>query len=204
MRVFGLFLQRGRKFSPSPFPFCPKCNIIRTENPAAAPEAARHAERKAELKMEKTRCKLNICGVEVTVSGDADRDAAEQIAGAVRARMERVLSTAYAASVEKAAVITAMNLCEELARRDAALRESEEKVRQLEAELHEIGGAEGFRQRLQQAEGKLKIAEAQLRQARVQPAAPAEKPAGMPVEMRNPLRQDVGEQAGLVSFFAKE
>ena len=111
MRVFGLFLQRGRKFSPSPFPFCPKCNIIRTENPAAAPEAARHAERKAELKMEKTRCKLNICGVEVTVSGDADRDAAEQIAGAVRARMERVLSTAYAASVEKAAVITAMNLC---------------------------------------------------------------------------------------------
>ena len=113
--------------------------------------------------MEKTRCKLNICGVEVTVSGDADRDAAEQIAGAVRARMERVLSTAYAASVEKAAVITAMNLCEELARRDAALRESEEKVRQLEAELHEIGGAEGLRQRLQQAEGKLKIAEAQLR-----------------------------------------
>ena len=136
--------------------------------------------------------------------GDADRDAAEQIAGAVRARMERVLSTAYAASVEKAAVITAMNLCEELARRDAALRESEEKVRQLEAELHEIGGAEGLRQRLQQAEGKLKIAEAQLRQARAQPAAPAEKPAGMPVEMRNPLRQDVGEQAGLVSFFAKE
>ena len=105
--------------------------------------------------MEKTRCKLNICGVEVTVSGDADRDAAEQIAGAVRTRMERVLSTAYAASVEKAAVITAMNLCEELARRDAALRESEEKVRQLEAELHEIGGAEGLRQRLQQAEGKL-------------------------------------------------
>ena len=87
---------------------------------------------------------------------------------------------------------------------DAALRESEEKVRQLEAELHEIGGAEGLRQRLQQAEGKLKIAEAQLRQARAQPAAPAEKSAGMPVEMRNPLRQDVGEQAGLVSFFAKE
>ena len=156
--------------------------------------------------MEKTRSKLKICGVEVTVSGDADREAAEQIAEAVRARMERVLSTAYAASVEKAAVITAMNLCEELARRDAALRESEEKTRQLEAELREIGGAEGLRHRLQQAEGKLKIAEEQLRrgQAQRETAPASEKPAAFSAEMRNPLRPDVGEQAGLVSFFAKE
>ena len=67
--------------------------------------------------MEKTRCRLNICGVEVTVSGDMDRAAAERIAEAVRSRMQQVLNTAYAASIEKAAVITAMNLCEELARR---------------------------------------------------------------------------------------
>ena len=70
--------------------------------------------------MEKTRCRLNICGVEVTVSGDMDRAAAERIAEAVRSRMQQVLNTAYAASIEKAAVITAMNLCEELARQEAA------------------------------------------------------------------------------------
>ena len=55
--------------------------------------------------MEKTRCRLNICGVEVTVSGDMDRAAAERIAEAVRSRMQQVLNTAYAASIEKAAVI---------------------------------------------------------------------------------------------------
>ena len=71
--------------------------------------------------MEKTRCKLNICGVEVTVAGDVEREAAEKIAEAVRGRMQRILSTAYGASIEKAAVITAMNLCEELARRDQEL-----------------------------------------------------------------------------------
>ena len=85
--------------------------------------------------MEKTRCRLNICGVEVTVSGDMDRAAAERIAEAVRSRMQQVLNTAYAASIEKAAVITAMNLCEELARQEAALRQSEEKAAQLEEEL---------------------------------------------------------------------
>ena len=35
--------------------------------------------------MEKTRFKLNICGVDVTVSGDLDRDGAEAIAERVRA-----------------------------------------------------------------------------------------------------------------------
>lgn len=153
--------------------------------------------------MEKTRCRLNICGVEVTVSGDMDRAAAERIAEAVRSRMQQVLNTAYAASIEKAAVITAMNLCEELARQEAALRQSEEKAAQLEEELRQLGGAEGLRARLQQAEGKLKLAEEQVRRLQAQPAAP-EKPAGQPVPMRNPLRPDIGEQEGLVSFFAKE
>ncbi|MEE0806504.1 MAG: cell division protein ZapA, partial [Acutalibacteraceae bacterium] len=139
--------------------------------------------------MEKTRCRLNICGVEVTVSGDMDRAAAERIAEAVRSRMQQVLNTAYAASIEKAAVITAMNLCEELARQEAALRQSEEKAAQLEEELRQLGGAEGLRARLQQAEGKLKLAEEQIKRLQAQPAAaqPAapEKPAGQPVPMRN-------------------
>ena len=157
--------------------------------------------------MEKTRCRLNICGVEVTVSGDMDRAAAERIAEAVRSRMQQVLNTAYAASIEKAAVITAMNLCEELARQEAARRQSEEKAAQLEEELRQLGGAEGLRARLQQAEGKLKLAEEQIKRLQAQPAAqPAapEKIAGQPVPMRNPLRPDIGEQEGLVSFFAKE
>ena len=42
--------------------------------------------------MEKTRFKLNICGVDVTVSGDVDRDGAEAIAERVRVRMEEVLN----------------------------------------------------------------------------------------------------------------
>ncbi|HJB61027.1 MAG TPA: cell division protein ZapA [Candidatus Ruminococcus gallistercoris] len=158
--------------------------------------------------MEKTRCRLNICGVEVTVSGDMDRAAAERIAEAVRSRMQQVLNTAYAASIEKAAVITAMNLCEELARQEAALRQSEEKAAQLEEELRQLGGVEGLRARLQQAEGKLKLAEEQIKRLQAQPAAAQsaapEKPAGQPAPMRNPLRPDIGEQEGLVSFFAKE
>lgn len=155
--------------------------------------------------MEKTRCKFNICGVEVTVSGDVDRDAAEQIAETVRARMQEVLRTAYAASVEKAAVITAMNLCEELARRETALQESEERAARLQEELRQLGGAQGLRARLQQAEGKLKIAQEQLErlrgQADAEKAVPTAAPAGT---MRNPLRPDIGDESGLVSFFAKE
>ena len=158
--------------------------------------------------MEKTRCRLNICGVEVTVSGDMDRAAAERIAEAVRSRMQQVLNTAYAASIEKAAVITAMNLCEELARQEAALRQSEEKAAQLEEELRQLGGAEGLRARLQQAESKLKLAEEQIKRLQAQPAAAQsaapEKIAGQSGPMRNPLRPDIGEQEGLVSFFAKE
>ena len=87
--------------------------------------------------MEKTRIRLNICGVEIIVSGDADRDSTEQIAEAVRVRMQRILSTAYAASVEKAAVITAMNLCEELARQSVELEEARNRAAELEAALKE-------------------------------------------------------------------
>ena len=49
--------------------------------------------------MEKTRFKLNICGVDVTVSGDVDRDGAEAIAERVRVRMEEVLNNAYGATI---------------------------------------------------------------------------------------------------------
>ena len=135
--------------------------------------------------MEKTRIRLNICGVEIIVSGDADRASTEQIAEAVRVRMQRILSTAYAASVEKAAVITAMNLCEELARQGAELEEEKTRAAELEAALKETQAA------LTQA--------APAPVAAAQPAAPAEKTA-----LRNPFRPDLGDQTGLVSFFAKE
>lgn len=158
--------------------------------------------------MEKTRCKLNICGVEVTAAGDVNREAAEKIAEAVRARMQAVLQTSYGASIEKAAVLTAMNLCEELARRDAELCESRAHSEALEAELKQIGGADGLKARLMQAEGKLKIAEEQLQRAqaalRAREAEPVKKAPARTVEMRNPLRPDIGEQEGLVSFFAKD
>ena len=135
--------------------------------------------------MEKTRIRLNICGVEIIVSGDADGASTEQIAEAVRVRMQRILSTAYAASVEKAAVITAMNLCEELARQGAELDEEKARTAALEAALKEAQTA------LTQA--------APAPVAAAQPAAPAEKTA-----LRNPFRPDLGDQTGLVSFFAKE
>lgn len=153
--------------------------------------------------MEKTRCKLNICGVEVTVAGDVEREAAEKIAEAVRGRMQHILSTAYGASIEKAAVITAMNLCEELARRDKELEASHAHAAALEAELKQIGGADGLKARLAQAEGKLKIAEEQLQRVQA-PKEPVKRETAPAVEMRNPLRPDIGEQEGLVSFFAKE
>lgn len=164
------------------------------------------------IEMEKTKCKLNICGVEVTAAG-VDSEAAERIAGAVRTRMQAVLGAAYGVSIEKAAVLTAMNLCEELARRDAELEEIRAHEAQLEDELAQIGGADGLRIRLQQAEGKLKLCEEQLRrlqeaeknaekQAREKPAA--REPKAPSVPLKNPLRPDFGDEAGLVSFFEKE
>ena len=78
--------------------------------------------------MEKTRIRLNICGVEIIVSGDADRQDAEKIADIVRNRMQRILSTAYAASTDKAAVITAMNLCEELEAANGRIAELEKAL----------------------------------------------------------------------------
>ena len=46
------------------------------------------ARGKESVQWKKTRFKLNICGVDVTVSGDVDRDGAEAIAERVRVRME--------------------------------------------------------------------------------------------------------------------
>lgn len=119
--------------------------------------------------MEKTRIRLNICGVEIIVSGDADRQDAEKIADVVRTRMQRILSTAYAASTDKAAVITAMNLCEEL----------------------------------EAANGRI----AELEKALAERPAPAVKtadPSAPKQTLRNPFRPDLGDQTGMVSFFARE
>ena len=132
--------------------------------------------------MEKTRFRLNICGVEIIVSGNVDEAATQQIADAVRSRMQNILNTSYTTSVEKAAVITAMNLCEELEEaknRAEALEEELKAVRDgIKAEAAAGGGSER------------KIAE---------PTAPGKKTA-----LRNPFRPDFGDQTGLVSFFLKE
>ena len=40
--------------------------------------------------MEKTRVRLNICGVEIIVSGNVEETATQQIADAVRSRMRRM------------------------------------------------------------------------------------------------------------------
>ena len=124
--------------------------------------------------MEKTRFRLNICGVEVIVSGNAEETAAHEIADEVRTRMQRILNTAYAASVEKAAVITAMNLCEEL---------------------------EAQRARAAALEEELKAAREEAKTVPVQTVLfkPTQKKP-----LRNPLRPDMGDQTGLVSFFAIE
>ena len=101
--------------------------------------------------MEKTRFKLNICGVDVTVSGDVDRDGAEAIAERVRVRMEEVLNNAYGATIEKAAVIAAMNLSEELSRTEAALNQAREEADALRTKTKEFAGADGLKVRLSEA-----------------------------------------------------
>ncbi len=55
-------------------------------------------------------------------------DGAEAIAERVRVRMEEVLNNAYGATIEKAAVIAAMNLSEELSRTEAALNQAREEA----------------------------------------------------------------------------
>ena len=102
--------------------------------------------------MEKTRFKLNICGVDVTVSGDVDRDGAEAIAERVRVRMEEVLNNAYGATIEKAAVIAAMNLSEELSRTEAALNQAREEADALRTKTKEFAGADGLTARLSERE----------------------------------------------------
>lgn len=140
--------------------------------------------------MEKTRFRLNICGVEITVSGDVDEAATEQIADEVRSRMQRILSTAYAATVEKAAVITAMNLCEELARQNVELEAAHARAAKLEDELKAL---RENHEKAVQSTPVSKLPET----GSVSEAAPKKL-------LRNPLRPDLGDQVGLVSFFAKE
>ena len=167
--------------------------------------------------MEKTRFKLNICGVDVTVSGDVDRDGAEAIAERVRVRMEEVLNNAYGATIEKAAVIAAMNLSEELSRTEAR-----EEANALRTKTKEFAGADGLKARLSEAEMKLGVLQEKLRLAENRAEA-AEKEAEKakaaaqnaahtaaaepldlpPIDLRNPMLPDYGDETGLVSFFEK-
>lgn len=172
--------------------------------------------------MEKTRFKLNICGVDVTVSGDVDRDGAEAIAERVRVRMEEVLNNAYGATIEKAAVIAAMNLSEELSRTEAALNQAREEADALRTKTKEFAGADGLKARLSEAEMKLGVLQEKLRLAENRAEA-AEKEADEakaaaqnaahtataepldlpPIDLRNPMLPDYGDETGLVSFFEK-
>lgn len=169
--------------------------------------------------MEKTRFKLNICGVDVTVSGDVDRDDAEAIAERVRVRMEEVLNNAYGATIEKAAVIAAMNLSEELSRTEAALNQAREEADALRTKTKEFAGADGLKARLSEAEMKLGVLQEKLRlaenraeaaekeaEAAAQNAAhtAAAEPLDLPpIDLRNPMLPDYGDETGLVSFFEK-
>ena len=169
--------------------------------------------------MEKTRFKLNICGVDVTVSGDVDRDGAEAIAERVRVRMEEVLNNAYGATIEKAAVIAAMNLSEELSRTEAALNQAREEADALRTKTKEFAGADGLKVRHSEAEMKLGVLQEKLRRAENRAEA-AEKEAEAaaqnaahtaaaepldlpPIDLRNPMLPDYGDETGLVSFFEK-
>ena len=172
--------------------------------------------------MEKTRFKLNICGVDVTVSGDVDRDGAEAIAERVRVRMEEVLNNAYGATIEKAAVIAAMNLSEELSRTEAALNQAREEADALRTKTKEFAGADGLKARLSEAEMKLGVLQEKLRlaenraeaaqkeaeeaKAAAQNAAhtAAAEPLDLPPsDLRNPMLPEYGDETGLVSFFEK-
>ena len=169
--------------------------------------------------MEKTRFKLNICGVDVTVSGDVDRDGAEAIAERVRVRMEEVLNNAYGATI---AVIAAMNLSEELSRTEAALNQAREEADALRTKTKEFAGADGLMARLSEAEMKLGVLQEKLRlaenraeaaekeaeeaKAAAQNAAhtAAAEPLDLPpIDLRNPMLPDYGDETGLVSFFEK-
>lgn len=169
--------------------------------------------------MEKTRFKLNICGVDVTVSGDVDRDGAEAIAERVRVRMEEVLNNAYGTTIEKAAVIAAMNLSEELSRTEAALNQAREEADALRTKTKEFAGADSLKARLSEAEMKLGVLQEKLRLAenRAEAAEKEAKAAAQnaahtaaaepldlpPIDLRNPMLPDYGDETGLVSFFEK-
>ncbi len=133
--------------------------------------------------MEKSRFRFNICGVEISVSGDVDENATRLIAEDVRSRMQQILNTAYAASVEKAAVLTALNLREELEGQRAELEALRSRTAELEEELSCARQA----------------APAVSENYTVQEHAVGER-----TPLKNPLRPDFGDETGLVSFFAKE
>ena len=149
--------------------------------------------------------------MDVTVSGDVDRDGAEAIAERVRVRMEEVLNNAYGATIEKAAVIAAMNLSEELSRTEAALNQAREEADALRTKTKEFAGADGLKARLSEAEMKLGVLQEKLRLAenRAEAAQNAAHTAAAepldlpPIDLRNPMLPDYGDETGLVSFFEK-
>ena len=118
--------------------------------------------------------------MEIIVSGNVEETATQQIADAVRSRMQNILNTAYAANVEKAAVITAMNLCEEL-------EDANRRLAALEEELNIL------RETAKAVETAAPV---------VQKAEPTVSAKKKP--LKNPFRPDFGDQTGLVSFFLKE
>ena len=153
--------------------------------------------------MEKTRFKLNICGVDVTVSGDVDRDGAEAIAERVRVRMEEVLNN-------------------QQVRPEAALNQAREEADALRTKTKEFAGADSLKARLSEAEMKLGVLQEKLRlaenraeaaekeaeeaKAAAQNAAhtAAAEPLDLPpIDLRNPMLPDYGDETGLVSFFEK-
>lgn len=132
--------------------------------------------------MEKTRFRLNICGVEIIVSGNVEETATQHIADSVRSRMQKILNTAYAATVEKAAVITAMNLCEELEDVNCRVAKLEEELKVLREKSTAVEPVNAV-PAVQKAEQTVSV---------------KKKP------LKNPFRPDMGDQTGLVSFFLKE
>ena len=137
-------------------------------------------------------------------------------------RMEEVLNNAYGATIEKAAVIAAMNLSEELSRTEAALNQAREEANALRTKTKEFAGADGLKARLSEAEMKLGVLQEKLRLAENRAEA-AEKEAEKakaaaqnaahtaaaepldlpPIDLRNPMLPDYGDETGLVSFFEK-
>lgn len=94
--------------------------------------------------------------MDVTVSGDVDRDGAEAIAERVRVRMEEVLNNAYGATIESG------GHCGHEPERgafrtEAALNQAREEADALRTKTKEFAGADGLKARLSEAEMKLGV-----------------------------------------------